>query len=228
MSCDGCTSNLSQSLQHFSNHKSAYAYFQAHQVFPRTVDCANCDKPMTLLLTQNKWRCQRTRNINGKKHRCTFTRALRTDTWLKGTHLSMDTLGKLIVYYMLLPPPHQDFIQNELQISVKTVVSWIEVLRQAELQWCLENTPQTIGGPNTVVEIDEAVFGHRKYHKGRALATQWVFGGVQRGTRDVFLELVPNRKQATLMEVIHRKIHPGTTIISDGWKAYNSISQEGV
>lgn len=184
MPCDGCTSNLFQSLQHFSNLKSAYAYFKAHQVFPPTVNCSFCDKSATLLVPQNKWRCQRSRYNNGKKQRCTFTRALKTDTWLKGTHISMDTLGKLIVYYMLLPPPHQDFIQNELKISEKTVVNWSEV--------------------------------------------QWVFGGVPRGTRNVFLELVPNRKQATLMEVIHRRIHPGTTIMSDGWRAYNSISQEGV
>lgn len=79
-----------------------------------------------------------------------------------------------------------------------------------------------------MVEVDEAVFCHTEYHKGRALTTQWVFGGVQRGTRAVFLETVPDRTQATLMEVIHRRISPDTTIMTDGCRAHNSISREGV
>ncbi|KAI9103766.1 hypothetical protein DFS34DRAFT_590183 [Phlyctochytrium arcticum] len=37
-----------------------------------------------------------------------------------------------------------------------------------------------IGGPGTIVGIDESKFGKRKYNKGRRVEGQWVFGGIQR------------------------------------------------
>lgn len=227
MHCHGCTSNLSESLQIFSNRETAYAYFSKHQVFPSTVQCSYCEAPATFSIPMSVWRCQRIKHVDGVKIRCTFTRALKKNTWMASANLHLDVLGKLITYFLLLPPPHQDFIQSELKLSERTVVRWSEIIREAEYQWCLENLPQIIGGPNTVVEIDEAAFGHRKYNTGRKTATKWIFGGIQRGTRNMFFELVPDRKQQTLMEVIHRRILPGTTIMSDGWPAHNTISREG-
>ena len=41
--------------------------------------------------------------------------------------------------------------------------------------------PVQIGGPYSVVEIDETKFFHRKYHRGEWKEGQWVFGGVERG-----------------------------------------------
>ena len=37
-----------------------------------------------------------------------------------------------------------------------------------------------IGGPGTVIEVDEAKFGRRKHHKGRIIEGQWVVGGIER------------------------------------------------
>lgn len=227
MYCRGCTSNLCESLKIFSTPDTAYNYFSAHQVFPENVQCTNCEAPAKLSIRLSTWRCQRVRHVNGQRQRCNFTRSLKINTWMAGTHRTLEQLGKLITYYLLLPPPHQDFIMNELKLTDKTVVRWSQIIREAELQWCVAHTPQTIGGPNTIVEIDEAAFGHRKYNRGREIATQWVFGGIQRGTRHMFFELVSDRTQETLMEIIHRRILPGTTVISDGWRAYSTISHEG-
>lgn len=132
---------------------------------------------------------------------------------MDGTRLPIETMGKLFVYYLLLPTPHQDLIRKELHLSDNTIVHWSQFIREAELQWCQENTPQTLGEPGTVVEVDDAKFGKRKYNRGRKLDGQWVFGGIQRGTTHIFLELVANRTQETLMEVISRSILPGTTIL---------------
>ena len=43
-----------------------------------------------------------------------------------------------------------------------------------------------IGGPGEVVEIDESKFGKRKYNKGRRVEGVWVFGGIDRRTRECF------------------------------------------
>ena len=92
-----------------------------------------------------------------------------------------------------------------------------------------------IGGFGIIVEIDESAFGKKKYNKGSRLTngetrTHWVFGGVER-THDIhgvergesskfFAVPVKNRKRCTLWPVIFKHIAPGTTIYSDGWKAY--------
>ena len=84
----------------------------------------------------------------------------------------------------------------------------------------LINNPVTIGGPGCTVEIDETMYSRRKYNRGRIYPEQWVFGGICRETGKCFLYAVQNRTRETLFECITANILPGTTIISDCWKAY--------
>ena len=87
-----------------------------------------------------------------------------------------------------------------------------------------------IGGPGIIVEIDESKFGKRKHHKARIVEGQWVFGGICRETREIFLVPLPNNKRdrATLIEpIILEHIKPGTTIISDCWIAYDKLGTVG-
>lgn len=149
-------------------------------------------------------------------------------TWMESCNLSIQQIGQLITYFMMFAPPHQTFIASEMQLSSATIVSWSHLLRKAELHWCINHTPQVLGGPGEIVEIDEAKFGRRKYNRGRKVDGQWVLGGFQRGEKYIFHEVVPDRSQATLMEVIHRPVLPETTIITDGWPSYHSISREGI
>ena len=80
-----------------------------------------------------------------------------------------------------------------------------------------------------MVEIDETLVAHRKYNVGRAVRQQWLFGGVVRGSRPLqcFLELVPDRSAETLIGVLKRRVHPGCTIVSDGWRGYVGLEAEG-
>lgn len=80
---------------------------------------------------------------------------------------------------------------------------------------------------NHIVEIDEAKIGKRKYGKGRIVKGQWVFGGIDRETKKIFIEPVPSRSSKNLLEIIKRRIAPNTTIYSDCWKAYNCLTEEG-
>lgn len=52
---------------------------------------------------------------------------------------------------------------------------------------------------------------------------QWIFGAIERGSRKVFLKCVQNRNSETLLELIREVIQPGTTIVSDLWRAYAGI-----
>ncbi|EFX68062.1 hypothetical protein DAPPUDRAFT_260665 [Daphnia pulex] len=44
---------------------------------------------------------------------------------------------------------------------------------------------EPIGGPGSVVEIDESMFGKRKYNRGKKRKGVWVFGGVERGSNSL-------------------------------------------
>lgn len=75
-----------------------------------------------------------------------------------------------------------------------------------------------IGGIDKIVEIDEAKVGRRKYHKGRLITGQWVFGGIERESKKIFIIPVEDRKSETLIPIIRQYIEPGSIIYSDCWR----------
>ena len=86
---------------------------------------------------------------------------------------------------------------------------------------------EPLGGDGCIVEIDESKFGKRKYHRGKHVEGQWVFGGYERGSGRVFMVPVEDRGRDTLLPIIKEWIKPGTTIISDCWKSYDCLGLEG-
>ena len=91
----------------------------------------------------------------------------------------------------------------------------------------VESHTEKIGGVVKTVEIDERKFGKRKYNTGHQVKGQWVFGGVERGNGKTFLVAVQDRTAETLNSTMKQWIHPGTTIISDCWASYSTVSEEG-
>ncbi|CAN8008846.1 unnamed protein product, partial [Ixodes pacificus] len=93
----------------------------------------------------------------------------------------------------------------------------------------LRTSRQQIGGAGKVVEVDKALVGKGKYHRGRLgqFNHPWDTGpaGDRRHGGPVRLETIPNncRNAATLIPLIQRHVAPGTTIMSDQWAAYNSL-----
>lgn len=77
-----------------------------------------------------------------------------------------------------------------------------------------------------MVHIDETYFRTKpKFHKGRRLEGQWVFGGVDTSKQPHigFMEIVETRNQETLLPIIEKYIADGSTIHSDQWKAYDIL-----
>lgn len=74
-------------------------------------------------------------------------------------------------------------------------------------------------------KIDESKFGKRKYNRGYHIEGQWVFAGVERGSSNSFLVPVDRRDKETLLPIIQKYILPGSTIISDCWKAYTELEK---
>lgn len=65
--------------------------------------------------------------------------------------------------------------------SQKTFVKWSWFLRETLLCY-YEHRSEKIGGDGHRVQIDESLFGHRKYNRGKMLNEQWVFGGLDETT----------------------------------------------
>ena len=78
------------------------------------------------------------------------------------------------------------------------------------------------------MQIDECLFGHRKYQVGRIVKPDWFFGICEsaKGGR-VYIERVTARNRATLVPIVHQKVDPGSTIMSDEWKASANLYSEG-
>lgn len=96
----------------------------------------------------------------------------------------------------------------------------------------------SIGGPGKAVVVDKDKIGHRKYHRGRIVDSIWILGMVELQTGaagdhrqggHVRMEVCENNKRdkAELLKLIKRHVLPGTTIMTDEWKAYSSVPQLG-
>eukprot|EP00116_Pleurobrachia_bachei_P008235 sb/3468497/ len=114
------------------------------------------------------------------------------------------------------------------QLGEDAVSRWRRIITDEITYWFIQNcTP--IGGVGKTVEIDEAKFRRMKHHRGRARAEEWVLAGVERETNRCFIVPCPGGKRSTavLLPIIQKWVLPGTTIYTDGWKAYLALSANG-
>lgn len=84
-----------------------------------------------------------------------------------------------------------DEIAFELGISRYTVSDWADIVRNVIAEHLLKIS-QKIGGVDQygvskIVEIDESLFFKRKYNRGIIKHGTWYVGGVERGTKNIFI-----------------------------------------
>lgn len=111
-------------------------------------------------------------------------------------------------------------------MSKKAIGTWFNYYRDLFSQDLIAN-PTRLGGARHVVQIDESYFsGKRKYNRGRVLGgvvDPWIFGLIDSTSKEVALYTVQDRTAGTLIPLIEETVLPGSTIVSDGWGAYNAI-----
>ncbi|KAF8771478.1 hypothetical protein HNY73_018897 [Argiope bruennichi] len=89
---------------------------------------------------------------------------------------------------------------HDCSSSDKTVTDWYSFCREV-CQTVLIEESTVIGGVGSTVEIDESKFGKMKYGRGRT--------------------------SKELVSVLKEWVLPGTEVISDCWKAYDCLKDEG-
>ena len=155
--------------------------------------------------------------------KCRTRRSIRNGTFFQQSHFSLSQIFELM-YYWSRQEDSIDKIMHELEIGLpSTIVDWKNFCRDKCAQYFINN-PMRIGGSGHIVEIDESCFGKRKYNRGRMIQEQqWVFGSIDREYRECFMVSVDRRDAQTLLPIINQFILPGTTILSDEWRAYTSL-----
>lgn len=114
----------------------------------------------------------------------------------------------------------------ECNIERKTAGRWGEFLRDVIVE-SISKERKKIGGldehgHSKFVEIDESLFFKAKYNRGRMNESCWFVGGVERGSKNIFIVPVENRNTDAILNVIKENVLPGTTVITDQWLAYQS------
>ena len=121
-------------------------------------------------------------------------------------------------------------MKENIDVSERVAIDAYHLLRDI-CSWKLCQLTIKLGGPGMTVQIDESLFKHkRKYHRGTGPQTEkWVFGIVDISHQPAlgYMELVDRRDAATLLPIIQNHVLPGSTIHSDEWRAYSSLSSQG-
>jgi len=125
------------------------------------------------------------------------------------------------------------------QTTQKTACKWYDICRRF-CKLAVKRDRTCIGGFGKTVEIDETIFGQRKYHRGRKKSSMYVIGGIEHPARrskpqigrqqqqqQIFLEIISDRSARTLESTIVKHVNLRTTIITDCWAGYNNIKSLG-
>ncbi|XP_042222127.1 uncharacterized protein LOC121866481 isoform X1 [Homarus americanus] len=225
--CTGCSVNLFQLFEIVSDEKKVRDYLFDHHLLTKTVNCTSCGSVIELN-SKYQFRCNKVVRLkHGKAYRkrvCKFRVTGLKDTFFERSKISL----KDILYLMYLFIDNRTTIKTasfETKLSPATIIDWYSFMRDIIINYC-ETKSSKLGGPGTVVEVDEAEFGQRKCDKAEVRGN-WVLGGIERGGKKIFLVTVGDRSEETLIEVIKDWILEGTTIVSDRQSSFRNISLEG-
>lgn len=188
-------------------------------LLPKPPQCHRCRRQMRLNTSGSKWICH-TRSCRQGSTKPTVG--------LKKASFFRSSLNPKIVfalsYFWIKEYGRVADLSYELGITSKTVVQWHQFFRDIPAMHYRRNRIR-IGGVGITVQIDETLVTRRKYDRGRVIRShQWLFGGIEVGSGRAFLKLVRRRDAQTLERIICRYILPGTTIMSDAWRAYSNLT----
>ncbi|XP_022819098.1 uncharacterized protein LOC111351411 [Spodoptera litura] len=204
------------------NEETAVTAAKAWLLIPaRTPRCPTCRGPMSretkmsykLKYRLRCWRCAR----EGRPS----IRSPLKNTFFERAHVSVLNTLRLMVHFLRKDKVSQ--AAKDVGVTKKTAIQTYHYLREV-CEVAEAHDRDLLGGSNDVVEIDETHLYTRKYHRGRLLRRQtWSFGCISRLTRQIHVELIPNKARTTLDPIVEANVRTGSYIMSDMHRAYNNI-----
>ena len=142
---------------------------------------------------------------------------------MKYSRLSRYKIKKIIEYFS------EDITATSaakiLRLNRKTINSYYNEFRNKILEYSLREQEKELGE----FEQDESYFGARRVRgkRGRGAAGKTPVFGLLKRNGKVFVTVVPNCSREELMPIIQGKILEGSTIHTEGWKAYDGLILNG-
>ena len=220
---------LIEAIKYFSDEQTcinAVAYMRWIDGSPVCPKCnaAQGERNHYWLATQKRWKCYQCRKQFSVKVGTIFEDSpIGLDKWMCALWLLVNCKNGVSSYE----------ISRDLGITQKS--AWFVLQRLRFVLKDVAVTPTT-GGP---VECDESFHGgkpknmHAKKRLERQVALNGyadktaVFGMLDRETRKVRAQVVPNVKRATLQAAILEGVGRGTTVYTDGWSGYDGLKAQG-
>ena len=188
-------------------------------------DLLCCRKQCALLKHKSK---------DGEIFRCRVCRkkkSIRLNSFFSKSHLRITVLFSLLYFFAIGENCSQVAKHLSGELSLKSVIQWFTYLREICSLYLLSKDNIKLGGPGTVVQIDETfIRGKRKYKKGnkkKRAERKILFGIIDTSTKRILIEIVPDRKKWTLLPIILRHVLPGTEIHSDEARSYFCLKHHG-
>ena len=224
------------------NDKDLLRFCHEMQLIPRGVNCPTCQHIINepYVLKRSQATTEKIRYVCHKKRcKCRWkqnTVSIRKFTWFDNF---LWPIVLFINYLFAICETSLHFLHNEsldndmgdtmhiVHTGKQTISDYNHMCHEICMSIVLDESHDIIDGEGKTVEIDESKFGKRKNNKWRIVDGQWIFGGICRETREMFLVIVPKRDKETLLPIIKSRIRQGTTIISDGWSSYRTLKNEG-
>jgi hypothetical protein len=211
-------------LQLIATEEMAFEYCFRNGLIDRTRRC-ECGRAMLVAAKAQATHachfiCSAPRSI------CSQRRSILTDSFFSKARISISAAMKCIAGYAAELSNNQFFFFTGLKSS-HSVTNWKNYFRIACASFIDQLEERRIGGVGCTVEVDETLVFKRKNHVGRLLSNEasgtWVFGGICRETDDAFIIPIECRDAPTLLAAIQANVLPGTRIVSDCWRAYQSV-----
>ena len=143
--------------------------------------------------------------------------------YMKRSHISEKKFREIIKYFCM------DFTASTTaKLSGISRVTINKIFNGIRLK-ILINAVGGQGKYSGEFELDESYFGAKRVRgkRGRGAAGKTPVFGLLKRDGKVYVEIVKNCSKAELMPIIEGKILEGSTIHTDGWKAYDGLILNG-
>lgn len=219
---------LTEAIRYYSNQQTCIdAVAEMRWVDGKPV-CPKCnaaegDRKHYWLGTQKRWKCYQCRKQFSVKVGTIFEdSALSLDVWMVALWMLCNCKNGVSSYE----------IARATGITQKS--GWFVLQRLRLVLKDIKSLPMG-DGDNNPVEMDECFIGGKpkNMHRSRRLQLKLgqngyaektaVFGMLERGTRQVRAQVIPNVKRETLQKKILENVGFGSTVYTDGWPGYDGL-----
>lgn len=203
--------NLSELAQYIGNEEKAEHALLELGILKRYTACPICGENRIGRVRRTKYKC----------YRCNKEWGVRRGSILEGLKVPFTKFLMAIKLFELDTSVRES--AKQLSLAYNTVYRLFQIIRHAIVITAISS--QSFSGE---IEMDESYFGgRRKGNRGRGAAgTVPVFGILERGGK-VTVEVVPDVKGDTLLELAIKKVKRGSLIYTDRFRSYNGLVSYG-